>query len=106
MTKAILSEIQHDSLAVVVGGDAVVKAIDAIGPVLGPAWGISDWKSASCVARATTGAEIIGFGTMAASTIAGTYIGQKAKGVSGGLWGGVAGNVGGNGARSMIRSNI
>ena len=104
--KHTLTEISVDDLDSVHGGDMVVSAIDAMGPVLGPAWGIPDWKKASCVARATTGAEIIGFGTMATSTIAGTAIGQKLKGVGGGLWGGVAGNVGGNGARSMIRSNI
>lgn len=102
----MLAEIPHASLDTVVGGDRLVSAIDAVGPVLGPAWGIPDWKSASCVARATTGAEMVGLATMAATTIGGAAIGQKTGGVGGGLWGGVAGNVGGNVARSMIRSNV
>ena len=104
--KDTLPEIPQDALDAVVGGDWLVNAIDAVGPVVGPAWGIPDWKKASCIARATTGAEIVGLTTMAASTIGGAAIGQRARGIGGGLWGGVAGNVGGNVARSMIRSNV
>ena len=102
----VLPEIPHGLLAVVVGGDWLVNAIDAVGPVAGPAYGLKDWKTAPCLSRATTGAEVVGLASMAVSTVAGAALGQKAGGIGGGLWGGVAGNVGGNVAKSVIRGNV